>query len=438
MDILFKNITVVTMDSSHPVLTNVDIGVDGRKICYISTTTDSPSQTPKRTIDGTHKVLMPGLYNCHSHAAMTLLRGYAGDKTLEDWLFNHIVPMESKIIEVPGLIRTGTLLAIAEMIASGTIAMTDMYFDVDIVARAADEAGILANVSNAVVAFDKDHFDLTQSNEYEQTMRAISEYHNKGDGRINVDASIHGVYTSFPNTWTQVVDWANQHQMHMHVHLSETKTEHENCIKTFGTTPAQSFNKYGVFDIPTLAAHGVWVSDEDIEILAEKGVTVAHNPLSNLKLASGLAPVDKMAKKGVNVAIGTDGMASNNAHDLFEELKMASLLQKYATNDPTASPAYDTLMMATRNGAKSQGRGHESGMIKVGYDADMIMLDFNNPRQTMCYDPVANLAYSTSGQDVQMTLCRGKVLYEKGEYKTIDIEKILYDARTAMDSLLRS
>ena len=429
MDILFKNITAVTMDPAAPVLRNINLGISGRKITYIE-----PASTPPpaalRTIDGTHKVLMPGLYNCHAHAAMTLFRGYANDRTLEDWLFNYIFPAERKL--TPKLVHTGTMLAIAEMISSGTIAFTDMYFFMDEVARAAHEAGVLANVSNAVIGFDKDSYDFHKDNVYGQTINALEEYHNKNDGRIKVEASIHGVYTSFPPAWKQVTDFAELHNLGLHIHLSETKTEQDNCLATYGMTPTQVFHRHSVLDLPCLAAHGVWVTDGDIAILADKGVHIAHNPLSNLKLASGLTPVESMQKAGVNVALGTDGVASNNSHDLFEEMKMASLLQKYATNDPTVAPAAEVIMMATINGAKSQGRAHESGMLALGYDADLLMIDFDNPRQTACYDPVLNLAYSTTGRDVEMTICRGRVLYEKGEYKTIDIEKLLHDTRQTM------
>ncbi|MCL2386944.1 MAG: amidohydrolase [Defluviitaleaceae bacterium] len=426
MDILFKNATAVTMNPQAPILTNVNIGISGRKIVYISPT--PPAEKPAREIDCTHKVLLSGLYNCHTHAGMTLFRGFANDRTLEDWLFNHLIPAESKL--TPQLVRTGTILAMAEMLSSGTVAFSDMYCHMDIVAQAADEVGMLANISNGVVGMDKDNFDFYKCNEYNQTVCALENYPT-ADGRIKIEASIHGVYTSHPPAWAQVMEFTHKHNLRMHVHLSETKTEHENCVKAHGMTPTQIFSKHGVFDVPTTAAHGVWITDEDMEILREKGVTIAHNPLSNLKLASGLAPVAKMLKQGVNVALGTDGMASNNSHDLFEELKMASLLQKYNTSDPTALPAAETLSLATTNGAKAQGRDHESGKISEGYDADLILIDMNNPRQTMCYDPILNLAYSTNGRDVEMTLCRGRILYEKGEFTTIDIERTLHDARDA-------
>jgi len=483
MEILFKNATVVTMDENTPVLENTDVGVINGKLRVFNEAgatqspeggvpareysasdecRDSPFEakpttspdTPARVIDCTNKVLMPGLYNCHTHAGMTLFRGFANDRTLEDWLFNHLIPAEAKL--TPALVRVGTQLAMAEMLASGTVAFSDMYCYMDEVARAVREAGMLANICNGVIAMGDDG-DYFKTNEFSQTYCALEEMRGEvqsvsggtsaGSGaggvgnadttstannRVIIDAAIHGCYTSNPTVWRQVAEYARENNLRMHVHLSETKHEHESCIKTHGATPAAVFAANGVFDAPCTAAHGVWATDEDIAILAEKGVTVVHNPLSNLKLASGLAPVAAMLKGGVNVALGTDGMASNNSHDLFEELKMASLLQKYATQDPTAVPAFDTLRMATINGARAQGRKN-SGMIKDGFDADVILLDFNTPRQTMCYSPLLNLAYSTSGRDVEMTVVNGKVLYEKGEFFTIDVEKVMYEARKAKE-----
>jgi 5-methylthioadenosine/S-adenosylhomocysteine deaminase len=425
MDILFKDITAVTMQPDRPVLHNVNVGVWGKKIAYIG----KEERKATRVIDGTHKVLMPGLYNGHTHAAMTLLRGFANDRSLEDWLFNHIFPAEQKL--TPDIVRTGVTLAIAEMVASGTVSFTDMYFFVDIAAEAVYEAGVKANLCNAVIAFDRDGYDFHADRVYAQTLNILRDFHNQGDGRIKAEASIHGVYTSFAPAWEQVVGFAREYGLGMHVHISETKTEHENCLGAYGMTPTQVFARYGVLDVPASAAHCVWVSEADMDILAEKGVSVAHNPYSNLKLASGVAPVQRMLEKGINVTLGTDGMASNNSHDLFEEIKLSSCLQKYAANDPSAAPAYVALKTATVNGAKAQGRENESGMVKEGFDADLVLMDFNTPRNSICYDPALNLAYSATGRDVAMTMCQGKILYENGEYKTIDIEKVLFEARKA-------
>jgi 5-methylthioadenosine/S-adenosylhomocysteine deaminase len=424
MDFLFKNVTAVTMREDAPVLYNADIGVKNGKLTF-----DTQGLTNPRVIAGEYKVLMPGLYNCHDHGAMTLFRGYANDRTLEDWLFNFIFPAERKL--TPELVRIGMQLAMAEMIASGTISFTDMYFYMDAAARAVDAAGMMANLSNAVIGFDRDSYDFYKDNVYGQTMNVLDEYHGKGDGRVKAEASIHGVYTSFAPAWKQVMDFAEKYDLGLHVHISETKVENDNCLSTYNTTPTQVFYKHGVLERPTNAAHCVWATEEDIAVLAEKGVSVAHNPVSNLKLASGLAPVKRMLEAGINVTLGTDGMSSNNSHDLFEEIKMASILQKYATGDPTALPAMEVLKMATLNGAKAQGRERESGQITEGFDADVILLDFNTVRQTVCHDAVLNLAYSVTGRDVQLTMCKGKVLYENGEHKTIDIEKLLFEARKA-------
>ena len=426
MEFLFTNATVVTMDEANPVLYGANLGIEAGKLRFLA----NADHNALRKIDCTGKIIMPGLYNCHAHAAMTFFRGYASDRSLEDWLFNHIIPSEGKW--TPDFIRTATTLAAAEMIAGGTVSFTDMYYFMDTVADVAYETGMMANVSNAVVGLDKDTYDFHKDNVYGQTLRAIEKYHKKMDGRVKIDASIHGVYTSHPPAWAQVMEFTHAHGLDMHVHLSETRTEHDGCIKQYGRTPARVFYDHGVLDVRTLAAHGVWVTAGDISLLREKGVTVAHNPLSNLKLASGLAPVCKMLDGGVNVAIGTDGVSSNNSHNMFEEIKIASLLQKYLTHDPKAMPAYKTLELATTNGARAQGREKESGKISEGFDADMIILDFNNASQTPCIDPIQNLAYSTSDKDVEMTIVRGKILYEKGEYMTIDIEKTLFDAEKAI------
>jgi 5-methylthioadenosine/S-adenosylhomocysteine deaminase len=320
------------------------------------------------------------------------------------------------------------------MLASGTIAFSDMYFNMHIVAQAAEQAGVKANLSNAVLAFSDD-YNIKDDNCYKETLEVINTYNKNNHSRIKAEASLHCAYTTNEAAWRQVTEFALEHNLRMHVHLSETKTEHQKSIDQFGLTPAQVFGKYGVFDIPTVAAHACWVTEGDIAILAEKNVTIAHNPVSNLKLASGIAPIEKMLKNGINIALGTDGMASNNTHDLFEEIKLASILQKCATENPTALRAEEAIKMATINGALAQGRENTSGKLAIGYDADLIMLDFDTPRQIPCFDPMLNLAYSTTGQDVILTMCQGKILYENGEYTTIDIERTMFDVKNVVAQL---
>ncbi|MCL2873556.1 MAG: amidohydrolase [Defluviitaleaceae bacterium] len=435
MDILFNDITAITMEKSDPVLYNAFIGVTNGKICYIGKT--RPKESIVREICGKNKVIMPSLINCHTHSPMSLLRGYSNDVKLKQWLFDDIFPAERKIDYDMAYI--GAQLSIAEMIASGTTSMSDMYLGLPRIAEAVSEAGIKANLSNGILHFGDERCDFKTSKEYIETIEVVKEYHLKNHPLVKADASIHGEYTSSPDVWRQVIDFAKEYNLRMHIHLSESKDEHEDCKKRHGgLTPTQVFNKYELFDLPVMAAHGIYIEDCDIEILKNKNATIVHNPISNLKLASGIAPIHKTAASGVNIALGTDGMASNNSNDLFEEIKISCLLQKAICDDPTVIPAYQAIEMATVNGAIAQGRENECGKIKQGFDADIIMIDFDNERLTPSYDPISTIAYSSTGQDVCLTMCKGKILYENREFKTVDVEKVLFEARKIQDKLKRA
>jgi 5-methylthioadenosine/S-adenosylhomocysteine deaminase len=426
------------MEKDNPVLHNAFLGVSGSKISYIGQSAPECVET-KRIICGKNKLIMPSLVNCHTHSPMSLLRGYSNDVKLQEWLFDNIFPAERKLDG--DMIYVGASLSAAEMIASGTTMMCDMYMNLPKIAEAVSNAGMKANLSNGVTYFGSEKYDLKKSREYSETMEVIQEYNKKNHPLIKADAGIHAEYTSTPDAWVQVIDFAKEHNLRIHIHLSESRDEHEACKNRYGNpphfslSPTQIFDKYGLFDLPVIAAHGVYIEDKDIEILAQKGATIAHNPISNLKLASGIAPIHKAAQKGINITLGTDGMASNNSNDMFEEIKMSCLLQKVINDDPTVIPAYQALEMATINGALALGRGSESGVLKQGYDADIIMIDLNNERLTPSYDPVSTIVYSATGQDVVMTMCCGEVLYENGEFKTIDVEKVLFEARRVRDIL---
>lgn len=433
MDILFKNITIITMLENHQILHDSCVGVTGKKITYIGKFTEQLKS--KRIIDGTNKVLIPGLYNCHTHTPMSLLRGYANDKKLQDWLYNHIFPAEDRFKSIENSTYIGALISIADMIESGTIAFSDMYFNMPHIAKAVFESGIKACLSNPVLPLEIENYHFFDDNCYFETKEVLEQYIKSCD-RIKVDVGIHAEYTSNPNIWCEVIDFAYENKLNIHIHLSETKYEHEECKNKYKMTPTQIFNQYNLFNIKTTAAHCVWLEECDMDILEKCNVTVVNSPISNLKLASGIAPIDDILNKNINVALGTDGVSSNNSNDLFEEIKMVSLLQKYKYDDTTKIKAYDALKMATANGALAHGRENESGRIKVGYDADVVMLDFNNTRQTACYDYLSNIVYSCTGRDVLLTMCQGKVLYENGEHKTIDIEKLLYDARKIINKFV--
>ena len=418
MSTMIYNVTAVLMDPAHTVLPNAYVVVDGHKI------TDFGAQRPQgftgKCIDGKGGILMPGLVNAHTHVPMTAMRGYGDGNNLQDWLHNFIFPVEAKWDD--RAIRACAALGLAEMIASGVTCIADMYMHTDAVLREVESAGISANVSCGGVQFvepfdpDKNHDCIVQ--------RALTEkWHGRDDGRIQVDASIHGEYTSHAGLWDWMARYAADHGLGMHVHLSETQAEHEQCkARHGGKSPAAVLAEHGVFDVRAIAAHCVWTTEEDWAILARKGVSAIHNPMSNLKLGSGVAPVVDLKKAGVNVALGTDGVSSNNCTDFFGDMKLAAILQNGVRHDPLALTAWDALEMATVNGGKALGR--KTGRIEKGYEADLILLDSEALNLIPCHDAANNLAYAAHGSNVVMNMARGKVKKKNGEFLTIDIEKV--------------
>ena len=419
MSILFTNATVVTMDDSRKVLTKAYVAVQGGKITAVSE--NRPNGTFDRVFNCAGKVLMPGLINAHTHMPMTLMRGFAGGHDLQDWLYNYIFPTEAKLDDRS--IRAGTGLALAELIASGVTCVADMYDHCDAIIEEVVASGLSGNISRGTTCFESaaNPADLSAC----QELREITEKWNGcNNGQIKVDASIHGEYTSFQaiNLWEYMADYAAQHGLGMHVHVSETRSEHEECLARHGKTPIQVLSSHGVFDRGGLAAHCVWCTPEDYAIMAEKGITCVHNPVSNLKLGSGVANVPAMLSAGVNVALGTDGPSSNNSQDLFEEIKLAAILHKGTQHDPMAVTSWEALKMATVNAARALGR--KTGMVAPGYDADLILLDFDRPHLIPCHDVVENLVFAARGSDVVMNMARGKVIYENGRYFTLDLNRI--------------
>ena len=387
MAILFEHVTAVTMDPANPVIKDAFVSVDGAKIASVGT--ERPAGEFERVIDGAGKVLMPGFVNAHTHVPMALLRGYGGGHDLQHWLNDWIFPAEAKLDE--RCVAAGAALGLAEMIASGTTCIADMYMHTGVIAKTVLEAGISANLSCGVLYFgDPADFSPATCNDCAHQIALTEEWHKAGDGQILVDASIHAEYTSCAPVWQWVADYARQHKLGMHVHVSETKKEHEECKARYnGLTPIQILDRYGVWENGGHAAHCVWVSDGDMELMAKKNITAVHNPASNLKLASGVARAPVLMKAGVNVALGTDGVASNNNHSMFEEIKLAAILHKGVTGDPMAVSAFEALAMATVNGAKALGR--DAGVIAPGKIADLILIDFNHPNLYPCHDVMENL-----------------------------------------------
>ena len=415
MKILFEKIAIV----ADNVQNDMYLGVCDGKIQYIGK--EKPDgYEDARIISGKNRALMPGFINAHSHVPMTIMRGYADDYDLGTWLNKYIFPAEDKLDA--RCVKAGCEIGIAEMLASGTTSFSDSYFFCDEIANVVKTSGIKANIARSVTNFDNE----VKLSEFYSTREAVSlynEWHNACDGRIKIDAAIHAEYTTSESLWRELGGFAKEKGIIMQIHISETQSEHNKCIEKYGKTPIKLFYDAGVLGTKTIAAHCVWVSDEDIEIMRECGVTAAHNPISNLKLASGVARVPYMRSKGVNVALGTDGVASNNSFDMFEELKACALIHKGVGLDPTCIAAYDALSIATRGGAIAQGRENECGRIELGLDADLVMLDLDKPHLMPCHNLTSNIVYSARGADVCMTMVRGEILYENGEFKTIDIER---------------
>ena len=340
-EMLFEKIGILDEELNYQ--SDRFVGVRDGRITYIGA--EEPKEDFGERYDGTGKLLMPGFYNAHSHSAMTLLRGYAEDMALSDWLNKKIFPFEARLIDED--IYNGTMLAMAEMLASGTVSFSDMYMFIPAMARVIEECGMYANISNGITAFEPDKYDYDKSPVTAENREVLARWHGADGGRIRLDASIHAEYTSFPPAWRDFAAFARENGLNLQLHLSETKKEQEECIARWGKTPARVMADNGVFDVRTTAAHGVWLTDEDLDLLAEKGVTVAHNPVSNLKLASGCAKVEDMIRAGMNVCLGTDSSASNNNLDMFEEIRAATYMAKGVSRNPKALPAQAALMMAT-------------------------------------------------------------------------------------------
>lgn len=426
---LFYNGTIITGNTNNEVFTNGAIGVEGEKIIYVGTTPDDLASYDEK-IDLKGNILLPGLVNTHGHTPMSLLRGYADDLHLQTWLEDKIWPLEAQY--TPEHAKWGAKLSILEMIRTGTTTFVDMYDNMDEIAKAVEEAGIRGVLCRGIIGFGSE--ELRQSKLKEAADFAKS-WNNGANGRITTMLSPHSPYTCSPEYITQIIDKAVELNVPLHTHMSETKFEVDKNIEEYGATPVRHLEKLGFFDLPSLVAHAVHVNDEDIQILAEKDVKVSHNIISNLKLGSGIAPVSKMLEKGVTVSLGTDSVASNNNLDLFEELKAAATVHKGLAQDATVITAQEALRMATINGAESLWLEERIGSLEAGKDADFIVVNSNQSFYYPKHNPVSHLVYSGSGRDVKDVYVQGKQILDNGQFKTIDEEKVIYEA-SRMSKLL--
>ncbi len=413
---LFSDISV--LDASFHCKPHQYVATEGEKIVYIGD--EKPEGDFGASYNGHNRLLMSGLCNAHSHAAMTLLRGYAENLPLDRWLNERVFPFEDKIQNEDAYYST--MLAIAEMLRTGTTSFTDMYFFSEHVIKAVGESGIKCNFSRAITSFSD--CAISEIPSFRESEELVKTYHNAFDGRLKIDMSLHAEYTNRRTVMEQFAESVKAHGLRAHIHLSETEKEHEECKQRHGgLTPTELFAACGVFDVPTTAAHCVWVTDSDMDILKEKGVTVATNPASNLKLGSGVCNIYALLKKGINAALGTDSVASNNNLDMFREMYLCALLPKGFYRRPDVVSERDVLKMATQNGYAAQGRT-DCGTIEVGNRADLIVVDLDTVHMCPHNDTVNHLVYAASGADVLLTMADGKVLYKDGVYTTIDIEKV--------------
>ena len=402
-----------------------NILIDGKRIAGFPDTADGVPYD--EIIDGKGMLALPGLVNTHTHVAMTLFRSYADDLALMDWLQNMIWPAEAHLDD--DIVYWGSMLAFAEMIRGGTTAFCDMYMFMDSCAQAAEAAGIRGNIARGLAGVTPNGMKALEEN---------GEHYRKGnngaDGRIRVMLGPHAPYTCPPDYLKKVRDTAEQYGIPIHIHLSETKGEVDTCREKFGITPIALMNQIGLFDVPTLAAHCVHVTEDDIAIMAEKQVRVAHNPGSNLKLASGIAPVPAMRKAGVVVGLGTDGASSNNKLDMFAEMRLAALIHKAALLDPFAIKAEEALQMGTKDGAMCLGY-NDLGELKEGYLADLILVDRSGWHWKPRFNSISLAVYAGNSMDVDTVMVNGKVLMRHKELLTIDTEKLDYEVQRVTDKL---
>jgi 5-methylthioadenosine/S-adenosylhomocysteine deaminase len=417
---------VVTMDPARRILSPGAVAIDGRDIVAVGTPEDVARQfAGAETIDAAGAIVLPGLVNTHTHAPMVMYRGLADDLALMDWLQKYIFPAEAKTVS-PEMVRVGTRLAALEMIQSGTTTFADMYYFEDEIARATKAAGLRAVLGQSVIGFPVPDAKTPADGlaRAEAFIRACA-----GDDLITPALAPHSPYTVDEPTLRAVRALAARYKAPILIHLAETEDEVAIVRERAKMTPAAWLESIGLLGPNVVAAHGVWLTDDDIGILKRTGTSVSHNPESNMKLASGAAPVPSYLKAGVTVGLGTDGAASNNDLDMFEAMRQAAFLHKHVSRDPQVVPATAALEMATILGARALGLDKSIGSIEVGKRADVIVVAMDGARQTPMYNPISHLVYVTHGDDVRTTVVNGRVLMRDRRMRTLDERVVLADAR---------
>jgi 5-methylthioadenosine/S-adenosylhomocysteine deaminase len=424
-----ENGNIVTMDGDQPIMKG-HLVVHGDRIVYVGEAHPGELADGAEKVNGTGLAFMPGLINTHGHAAMSLLRGFADDMVLQEWLQTKIWPMEGRYTDVD--VKWGTSLAVLEMLKSGTTAFVDMYDHMNEVAKVVEQSGMRGVLTRGVIGLCPED---VQRAKLAEAIQFAKDWHGKADGRITAIISPHAPYTCPPDYIEKFVQAAHDLDLPMHTHMSETLAEVEQNVRDYGLRPVEHLDKLGMFTRPSLVAHAVHLTDEEIALLAERGVAVSHNPASNLKLASGIARVPDLLRAGVTVALGTDSASSNNNLDVFDEVRLAALIHKGVSGDPTAVPAIEALRMGTVYGAKAIWQADRIGMLGVGMKADLIAIDIDQPQYYPRTDLLSHLVYAGSGRDVKHVWVDGEQIVKDRISLRLDEEKIYAEAQSCYERL---
>jgi 5-methylthioadenosine/S-adenosylhomocysteine deaminase len=427
--VLIQQGTFITLNAENKVMQG-NMVVEGNQITYIGEGIPEAKESYDEIIDGTHKLYMPGLVNTHGHAAMSLLRGYADDLALQTWLEEYMWPNEAKFTAHD--IKYGSLLSIVEMLKGGTTCFVDMYDHMNEVAQAVEQSGMRGCLTRGMISFGTPEEAKAKLREAEQFSR---DWHNKAEGRITTMLAPHSAYTCPPDFIEEIVRSSGEMNLPIHTHMSETLFEVEENERQYGLRPVAHLEKLGVFSRPTIVAHAVHLTDEEIAILKKYDVRVSHNPGSNLKLASGIARVPELLEAGVLVSLGTDSSASNNNLDMFEEMRLAALLHKGVSGDPTAISAEEALRMGTIQGARSIWL-KDTGVLQPGMKADFIAINTDQPHFLPRTNFISHVIYSAAAQDVSDVWVDGRRIVKNRELLTLDEEKIKFEFTACFQRLM--
>ena len=427
MDTLITNVTAVTMTPGTEVLFGVNIGITDGKIEFISKKV--PEEMPKTIIEGTGMVAMPGLINCHTHLATSVLRCFTDDLTNKEAL-EALLQKEAKMDSRSA--KAAALLSIAECLRFGVTSVSDLYYYPNATAQAVAESGIKANLALSSYRYidQNEEFDFETDEQCRELQKVVDKWHGYDNGRIKIDAGIFAEYTSNYPLWESLAGFASEKGLGMQLHLSETRNEVDSCLDRTGMTPGELLACHRLFAVPTTASGCAFLESEEAKMLGKKKVSAVALPLSAAKNGQPCAPITDLVKAGMNVALGTDGAIQAGNLDMFEVMRGAAMSVRASKGDPSALPSSAALMMATFCGAQAQGRAQECGMLKEGMDADLVLVDFTAPHLMPCHNVLTGLVYAAKGGDVAMTMVRGNILYQNGRFPTIDLNAVVEELTT--------